>query len=805
MDFSQYTQENQRVIQGMKDTLKALINKFGGTVDAEKIDQYPTLVDGIEVKGDAGDITYDNAESGLHSNNVQDAIDELSRDQKQIIPPKQVPGYTSIVSSSAMGQQSYGKTLSLDNIQGNTVLGGTPAYNAPVSMESVEGPLKLRVAGKNLVRPVWNLEGQTQTGVTCTRSGNSFTLAGTNSGSGGINFYIQRYDTESAFSLPAGTYTLSGASFTESLNMSLSLYRRLPSETNESVCYQSVGASNGVSFTLSEDADNLFLVIVVGAGVTVDGVTITPQIEVGNEATGYEAPSNTTVEIPLLGTDGQELEPLRMTYTGLASNKTPAPDRLIRKDGIWYVERNVSLADLTNAVWTRETGRMVPRLNGVQIRGKTSSFPLSTHFNAAGANPETEWNTGIRVGGYIIIYDASLPNGADTTVEEMTAWCAAQDEAGTPVLVCYARKEPVYDELHQDVQVLLNTLSVPGGVCSVWFEGDILPSADIGLPRGDFPSENARALAMTRADRTLSNLTDYQKALHNIGGRPNRNLLINHRMIGTGNPGSFPVNQKGQKVYTPALNETTIDGWKIEVTDPGTAKVEIKDGFVTITNTSQTSGIQFKQIVPIEALSAGGEYTISSYIKEVSADVSCILAMTDPPYINPIRIKPVPNEIVSGTVTALPQVSSGSYKFIYEIPPGGFVTIADQKMEEGPIQTLGWIDDDGNVHLFETPDYGEELARCQRYGLFSGASDLNAVPMSIGQAFLPTPVTMRAKPVIVGTPVVYNADTNNVADGAIVSIIGVKQNGVVLQISGLSAPERSYVLFPISTGLSAEL
>ena len=308
-----------------------------------------------------------------------------------------------------------------------------------------------------------------------------------------------------------------------------------------------------------------------------------------------------------------------------------------------------------------------------------------------------------------------------------------------------------------------------------------------------------------KADKELSNLSDYQKGLHNIGGRPNRNLLINHRMIGTGNPGSFPVNQKGQKVYTPALNETTIDGWKIEVTDPGTAKVEIKDGFVTITNTSQTSGIQFKQTVPIEALSAGGEYTISSYIKEVSADVSCILAMTDPPYINPIRIKPVPNEIVSGTVTALPQVSSGSYKFIYEIPPGGFVTIADQKMEEGPIQTLGWIDDDGNVHLFETPDYGEELARCQRYGLFSGASDLNAVPMSIGQAFLPTPVTMRAKPVIVGTPVVYNADTNNVADGAIVSIIGVKQNGVVLQISGLSAPERSYVLFPISTGLSAEL
>ena len=747
-------------------------------------------------------VTYDNSTSGLEAVNAQAAIDELSRDQKQIIPPKQVPGYTSIVSSSAMGQQSYGKTLSLDNIQGNTVLGGTPAYNAPVSMESVEGPLKLRVAGKNLVQPAWNLESQTQTGVTCTRTGNSFTLAGTNSGSVGINFYIQRYDTASAFSLPAGTYTLSGMpARAENKSFLLGLYHRLPGGTNEQLATDYGNPSRSKqTFTLGEATDSLFLVIVVGVGVNADGVTVTPQIEVGSEFTDYEEPSNTTVEIPLIGKDGQSLEPLRMSYIGYVATKAQNPDCIVLKNGVWYVKRTTAQLDLTNATWVKGSSYFAIRMDGKLIPGAQSKFVLCTHFPGSG---EASNSGGIWGGTGLALQNDAVPDYA--TNEWMAEFCAEQAQAGTPVTVVYSLSEPIYEELHQDVQNILNTLTVPIDVCSVWFEGEVAPTADIGIPRGDFPSENARALAMTRADRTLSNLTDYQKALHNIGGRPNRNLLINHRMIGTGNPGSFPVNQKGQKVYTPALNETTIDGWKIEVTDPGTAKVEIKDGFVTITNTSQTSGIQFKQTVPIEALSAGGEYTISSYIKEVSADVSCILAMTDPPYINPIRIKPVPNEIVSGTVTALPQVSSGSYKFIYEIPPGGFVTIADQKMEEGPIQTLGWIDDDGNVHLFETPDYGEELARCQRYGLFSGASDLNAVPMSIGQAFLPTPVTMRAKPVIVGTPVVYNADTNNVADGAIVSIIGVKQNGVVLQISGLSAPERSYVLFPISTGLSAEL
>ena len=108
------------------------------------------------------------------------------------------------------------------------------------------------------------------------------------------------------------------------------------------------------------------------------------------------------------------------------------------------------------------------------------------------------------MGNGIAVNKESLPNGTSTTPEEMAAWCAAQSEAGTPVLVCYARTEPVYEELHQDVQVLLNTLTVPSGPCSVWFEGDVLPSgADIGLPRGDYP--NAGVAGAYRWLEELSN------------------------------------------------------------------------------------------------------------------------------------------------------------------------------------------------------------------------------------------------------------------------------------------------------------
>lgn len=394
--------------------------------------------------------------------------------------------------AEVFGIPCAGGPLALDNIQGNTVLGGTPAYDAPVEMRSVERPLKLHVAGKNLVRPVWNLDTQTQNGVTCTRNGDVFVLSGTNSGGGSINFYINRYDTESAFSLPAGTYTISGMPNREdSSSFLLSLYRRLPGGTNEQLANDYGNPSRSKqTFTIDTALDNLFLVITIGTGVNVDGVTITPQIEVGNEATGYEAPSNTTVEIPLLGTDGQALEPLRMSYIGrYGTGALPVPDRIIRKDGVWCVERNTAVADLTTATWSASTNYLTPNLNGNLICGRESHWVISTHFPPAGANPSTVWTAGIWMGASLAINKGSLPNGTATTPEEMAAWCAAQAEAGTPVLVCYARTEPVYEELHQDVQVLLNTLSVPGGVCSVWFEGSVLPSgADIGLPRGDYPN-----------------------------------------------------------------------------------------------------------------------------------------------------------------------------------------------------------------------------------------------------------------------------------------------------------------------------
>lgn len=409
------------------------------------------------------------------------------------VPAAQMPGYTVISGPSAMGQTCPGGPLKLENIQGNTVLSGTPAYDAPVSMESVEGPLDLRIAEKNLI-PAFALnyvqEGATTSGVTITYDGSAFRLSGTNTSSSNIFFNFITDKGDKTLNLPAGTYAFSlcsGSALKDGVTVTLS---NRAEAGNVVLGYYTQSKMSNV-FTLQEDANSIFAYVRVDAGAEADGVVIIPQIELGSEATSYEGPSTVAVDIPLLGTDGQTLEPLRMAYTGTASiPKTAHYDRISRKDGIWRIERHIKLIDLTEATWYKSSTYFIVGNSWVSIKdADLSYYPFCTHFAERGGAAGSLTSNGVWTNGQIYIGNDVLPNGSETTVSEMQEFCAAQAEAGTPVLMCYVLAEPVYEELHQEVQALLNTLSVPGGVCSVWFEGDVLPSAaDIGLPRGDYPS-----------------------------------------------------------------------------------------------------------------------------------------------------------------------------------------------------------------------------------------------------------------------------------------------------------------------------
>lgn len=408
------------------------------------------------------------------------------------VPSEQMPGYAVTSGVCAMGQNCPGGPLMLDNIQGNTVLGGTPAYNAPVSIKSVERPLKLHISGKNLI----DISKATKTG---TASGVSYSISddGAISLSGvcdrpGSSAYIMPFGDgiSKAFHLPAGTYYLSGLNTDYSESKAVYLYLNCYNGAGEAIVEPkpAVYGPAGTGFAIPEGGAWVTVNVAVKDGTDVAGMTITPQIEVGNQATDYEQPSNTTVEIPLLGTDGQELEPLRMAYGGNSSTKTAYYDRIVRRNGVWCIERSVAERALTDAVWVTGNSYATPYFDGSGLKdGAESYLPFCTHFPPR-AGAAAGQDTGVWVGNRLVVGNQVLPNGAQTTAEELKSFCAAQAEAGTPVIVVYALKTPVYEELHQDVQVILNTLSVSGGTCSVWFEGDILPSgADIGLPRGDYP------------------------------------------------------------------------------------------------------------------------------------------------------------------------------------------------------------------------------------------------------------------------------------------------------------------------------
>ena len=193
---------------------------------------------------------------------------------------------------SWMGQSCQPGPLSLNNILGNTIQDGTPAYNAPGEVRSVESPLRLHMAGKNLI----DFSKATKTGTT---SGVSYSISddGVLSLSGvcdrpGSFSYVMPFGsgTDKAFYLPAGRYYLSGLNTDYTVSKAVYLYLNCYNSAGEAIVEPkpTVYGPAGVGFTLPEGGAWVTVNAAVKDGTDVTGVTIIPQIEVGNQATDYE-------------------------------------------------------------------------------------------------------------------------------------------------------------------------------------------------------------------------------------------------------------------------------------------------------------------------------------------------------------------------------------------------------------------------------------------------------------------------------------------------------------------------------------
>ena len=239
-----------------------------------------------------------------------------------------------------------------------------------------------------------------------------------------------------------------------------------------------------------------------------------------------------------------------------------------------------------------------------------------------------------------------------------------------------------------------------------------------------------------RADLTLSNLSNKQKALRNIGGRPNRNLLDNWYFVGGGSQqggGQFPINQRGQTSYTATSGAMYgFDRWRMQAETSVTIE---SDGILI------DPGDQKRWILQIhEELYIGKTVTLSA-LTQYGLITATYTATSDTPFVHDIS-----NNF--GETLRIQLASTGRWQSV--LYTTNTEKIYAMKLELGPTQTLAYQDEEGSWQLFETPDYGEELAKCQRYLPVIG--DTTTSPLRLQSAYVnptniffsvPIPAPMR--------------------------------------------------------------
>lgn len=207
----------------------------------------------------------------------------------------------------------------------------------------------------------------------------------------------------------------------------------------------------------------------------------------------------------------------------------------------------------------------------------------------------------------------------------------------------------------------------------------------------------------------LGGATSKQQALRAIGGRPNRNLLDNWYFVGGGSQqggGQFPINQRGQTSYT-NVNSVMygIDMWILD----WNTTLTLASGYASMT------GNGIFQALPSEKISLITGKTVTLSALDVSGNLHVVTGVYDE------------NTSPPGNGTIMLLKNYGGKSAVLRIISSGIVAA---KLELGDHQTLAYQDEDGNWQLFETPDYGEELAKCRYYFRRYGVS-------SLGQIYLP--------------------------------------------------------------------
>lgn len=230
-----------------------------------------------------------------------------------------------------------------------------------------------------------------------------------------------------------------------------------------------------------------------------------------------------------------------------------------------------------------------------------------------------------------------------------------------------------------------------------------------------------------------------------LNNKPNRNLLDNWYFMN-------PVNQRG---VSGTISEAGyfIDRWKLV------------SGSVTLTSTGITINGTISQVLEN---AAGTNVTASAL-----------------------------------TTTGIVSVSYDNSSKTFTITGTGQTFVAT-KLELGSQQTLAHQDEDGNWVLNEIPDYGEELAKCQRYyrrygyGLTAIVQSANilafCIPFDLPMRITPATGLLRSNLTMFGT-IEYQYSITNV------ELIGCNTGGEIIALGSFTGngPASAGVVLRINT------
>ena len=181
-----------------------------------------------------------------------------------------------------------------------------------------------------------------------------------------------------------------------------------------------------------------------------------------------------------------------------------------------------------------------------------------------------------------------------------------------------------------------------------------------------------------------------------------------------------PINQRGQTSYTGAVY--TIDRW---IFDGENASMLIEGSGLHFVFSASATGIEAIH----QRFENPGRYSGKAVTYSMLGSTNHsfgMLLLVNGSIFGPVNSGVLAGEALLSYTAVLPDniTSLEAYYYPKNASGTGEAYLRGCKLELGTKQTLAHQDENGNWVLNEIPDYGEQLARCQRYFQLYSSADL---------------------------------------------------------------------------------